>query len=379
MPNRAAQKSRIALVKCAAYKSAEVAAALEKAFALLGGIGVFITPGSKVLVKPNLLMAVPASSGIVTHPEVVRAVIRELKKINCRVLLGDGPSAMNLGKERVERVYEATGMRLLAEQEGVELVRFEKHRMRKGVPLSALLDECDALVNVPKFKTHTLMFLSGAVKNLYGLVSGPYKTELHRRYFRPEQFAEVLADIYGSVKPALTVIDGIVAMEGDGPGTGGRLRSQGVLLVGRDCVALDSALAFMAGVKPEGVLSNRAAARKGLGNCDLNAIEVLGEALEAVCDSAFRPPSTSITAAIPGFLLAPLQRLMRFFKPKIDRLLCVRCGECVKICPVKAVRFIDGYPRVEQGKCISCFCCHETCPARAIKIAKSWLARLMRL
>ncbi len=378
MQSRAAQKSRIALVRCADYKSAEVAEALEKALSLLGGIGDFITPGSRVLVKPNLLMAVPASSGIVTHPEVVRAVIRQLKKINCRVLLGDGPSVWGREDRNVERVYEATGMRLLAEQENVELVRFGKHRVRKGVPLSVLLDECDALVNVPKFKTHTLMFLSGGVKNLYGLVSGPYKTELHRRYFRPGQFAEVLADIYGSVKPALTVIDGIVAMEGDGPGTGGRLRSQGVLLAGRDCVALDSALAFMAGVKPESVLSNRAAARKGLGNCDLSAIEVMGEPLETARGAAFRPPSTSITASIPGFLLAPLKKLMRF-KPRIDRSLCARCGKCVEICPVKAVCFIDGYPRVDESKCISCFCCHETCPARAIKIAKSWLARLAGL
>lgn len=373
-----ARNSRISLVKCAGYESAAVSQAVENALSLLGGIEAFITPGSKVLVKPNLLMSVPPDSGIVTHPEVVRAVIRQLKKINCRILLGDGPSAWGKEDKNVERVYLTTGMKQLAGQEGVELVRFENHRMRRGVPLSALLDECDAVVNVPKFKTHTLMLLSGGIKNLYGLVSGPYKTELHRRYFRPEQFADVLADIYGSVKPALTVIDGIVAMEGDGPGTGGRLRRQGVILAGRDCVALDSALAFMLGVDPEGVLSSRAAARKGLGTCDLDSIEVLGEPLEAARGAAFKLPSTSITASLPDFLLGPLKKLMRF-RPRIDRSLCMRCGKCVEICPVKAVVLNKGYPRVERSRCISCFCCHETCPARAITITKSWLARMAGL
>lgn len=366
------------MVKCSDYESAAVSAAVAKALGSLGGIEDFIVPGSRVLVKPNLLMAVPASSGIVTHPEVVRAVIRQLKNINCRVLLGDGPSVWGGEARNTERVYEATGMKLLAEQEKVELVRFSKHRMRGGIPLSALLDECDALVNVPKFKTHTLMFLSGGVKNLYGLVSGPYKTELHRRYFRQEEFAGILADIYAEVKPALTVIDGITAMEGDGPGTGGKLRRQGIILAGKDCVALDSALAFIMGVKPEKILTNRAAARKGLGVCDLRAIEVMGETLGSARGAAFRPPATSITAAIPDLLLKPLKKLMRF-RPVINRNYCARCGKCAEICPVKAVKFIDSYPRVDDSRCISCFCCHETCPARAITIRKSLLARMAGL
>jgi len=366
------------LVKCADYESAAVSAAVSGALGFLGGIENFIPPGSRVLVKPNLLMAVPASSGIVTHPEVVRAVIRQLKKINCRVLLGDGPSVWGGEAGNTERVYEATGMKLLAEQENVELARFTRNRMRGGIPLSVLLDECDALVNVPKFKTHTLMFLSGGVKNLYGLVSGPYKTELHRRYFRQEEFAGILADIYAAARPALTVIDGITAMEGDGPGTGGRLRQQGIILAGKDCVALDSALAFIMGVKPEKILTNRIAARRGLGVCDLSAIEILGEPLESARGSAFRQPATSITASIPDILLEPLKKLLRF-RPGINRAACARCGKCVEICPVKAVQFFEGYPRVDDSKCISCFCCHETCPARAIKIRKSLLARMAGL
>ena len=370
--------SRIAVTRCLNYESAAVHSAVSGAIGLLGGIDKFVRPSSRVLVKPNLLMAVAPDSGIVTHPEVVRSVVRQLKGIKCRVFLGDGPSIWGKQAQNTDRVYETTGMKRLAEEENIELVRFDKQRMFGQLALTEWLCECDFLVNIPKFKTHTLMLLSGGIKNLFGLVSEQHKSELHRRYLQQKEFAGVLADIYAVAKPALTVIDGITAIEGDGPGTSGSVRRQGVILAGVDCVALDSALAFIMGVKPEKVFTNLAASRRGLGTCDLSAVEVLGQPLASVSGRPFDLPVTSFAARIPLFLLEPLRILMRF-KPQVRTRVCSACGRCQQICPVKAISLKGKYASVDYSRCISCFCCQETCPNRAIRIKKNLFARLAGL
>jgi len=370
--------SSVSIIKCADYEPAAVLDAVTRAVSLLGGISDFIRPKSKVLVKPNLLMAVPPDFGITTHPEVVRAAIRLLKSIDCTVMVGDGPSVWKEQVEHIDKVYAVSGIKKVCEEEGAELVNFDKRRMRKNFPLTARLDECDHLVNIPKFKTHGMTVLTGAIKNLFGLVSGTYKLELHKNYFDPVDFSGMLVDILGEARPSLTIIDGIVAMEGDGPGTSGKLRDEKLILAGADCAALDSVLALIMGLKPLDILTTKEAARRGLGVADISAIKMLGEKLEDIRTRPFLLPASSITSRVPRPLINIFKGMLKHY-PYVDNAACTRCATCLKTCPTHAIAMVKNRIAFDYKKCISCFCCQEICPASAIKVRKSLLAKFMGL
>lgn len=370
--------SQVSIARCREYNRLQVLEATRSSIDLLGGITSFVKPGAKVLLKPNLLMAKEPEAGITTHPEVVRAIIKLLKEINCRIILGDGPSVWGNQIENVEEVYSRTGMRKLCQDEGVKIVDFDKRRMREKFPLTAWLDECDCFINIPKFKTHDFTILTGAVKNLFGLVPGTYKTELHKNYFAPEDFANILVDIYQEARPALTVIDGIIAMEGDGPATGGKPRNLGLIFAGSDCVALDTVLALIMGVEPEYILTTKEAARRALGISDIRSIRILGERLENIIGEPFQLPVTSIAKKIPRPIIRLAKKLIKYY-PCVEHDHCISCAACIKACPNKAISMRNKRVNFDYKKCISCFCCQEVCPNAAIKVKKSIMAKLIGL
>ncbi|MFA5275330.1 MAG: DUF362 domain-containing protein [Candidatus Omnitrophota bacterium] len=370
--------SKVSIVRCVSYEPSLAQNSVEKAIDLLGGITQFIKPASRVLVKPNLLMAKEPEFGIDTHPEVVRAVIRVLKQINCKITVGDGPSVWGNQIENVDEVYRRSGVAKICAEEGVKLVKFDKRRMHKNFPLTSELDECDHLINLPKFKTHDLTLLTGAIKNLFGLVSGTFKTELHKNNFDPVDFAKVLIDIFEEARPSFTLIDGIIAMEGDGPATSGKLRDLNLILASSDCVALDAIMAMIVGVTPESVLSTKEAAARNLGEIDIKNIQVLGEKLEDAIGKPFILPSTSLVNKIPKPVAYLARKLIRYY-PYVKDENCIKCLACVDACPNEVIslekqRMVFDYP-----KCISCFCCQEACPASAIKVKKSLLAKMIGL
>jgi len=370
--------TKVSIVRCDSYTSSLVFEAVKKSIDMLAGIDAFVKPGTRVLVKPNLLMAKEPEFGITTHPEVVRAVIKLLKEINCKIFLGDGPSVWGAQSENVDEVYERTGIKRISEEEGVELVRFDKKRWREKFPLTTWLDNCDYFISVPKFKTHELTTLTGAIKNLFGLVSDTYKTELHRKYFNASDFSNILVDVYEEAQPALTVIDGIIAMEGDGPATSGKLYEAGLILSGSDCVALDSILALIMGLQPSDVLTTKEAAGRGLGIADIKSIQVLGEPLENVMEKHFELPQASLRRRLPRPITDIVRQLIRFY-PKIEHAKCIRCGLCIKACPKKVMSMKNNRINIDYSGCISCFCCQEICPASAIKVKKSLFAKLIGL
>jgi uncharacterized protein (DUF362 family)/Pyruvate/2-oxoacid:ferredoxin oxidoreductase delta subunit len=370
--------SKVSVVRCNEYAQPLVAHAVKKAIDELGGISAFIKPESRVLVKPNLLMAKEPEFGVTTHPEVVRAVVRILKEINCRIFIGDGPSVWGAQSQNVGEVYERTGMKRISEEEEVELVKFDKSRWHDKFPLTTWLDNCDYLVSIPKFKTHGLTTLTGAIKNLFGLVSDKYKTELHRKYFYAEDFSNILVDVYVQAKPALTVIDSIIAMEGDGPATSGKLYDAGLILAGSDGVALDSVLALIMGLKPHDVLTTKEASRRGLGSADIKSIQVMGEPLENVIEKQFELPRSSLAKKLPRPVSYILRHFIRFY-PRVEHKNCIRCGSCVKTCPENVISMRNNRINIDYSGCISCFCCQEICPASAIKIKKGILAKLIGL
>ncbi len=370
--------SKVSIVKCKDYEPERVMEATRKAMNLIGGISAFIAPKSKVLVKPNLLMAKGPEFGIDTHPEIVRAVVRILKEINCKIYLGDGPSVWGSQIEKVDEVYARSGVKKICEEEGIELVRFDKRRWRGNLLLTTWLDNCDYVLNLPKFKTHDFMLMTGAVKNLFGLVSGTYKTELHKKYFAQEDFAKMLVDIYEETMPALTIVDSIVAMEGDGPGTSGELRKVGLILAGSDCVALDSILALIMGLKPQDILTTKEAAGRGLGVADINSISIFGERLENIIREPFKLPVPSLVKRIPRPVIELAKKLIKYY-PCVEYDNCIRCASCIQACPSKVITMKDDRLVFDYSKCIACFCCQEACPNAAIKIKRNIWAKLAGL
>lgn len=371
--------AKVSVVKCDSYNPEIVQQAIRNVLRLLGGITNFIQPNSTVLVKPNLLMSKSPESGITTHPEVVRAVIRILKEIDCKIVVGDGPSVFFQYIENVDKVYDITGIKKVCQQENVALVNFDKRRMHNKFPLTTMLDECDYLISLPKFKTHELTLITGAIKNLFGLVSGTYKTELHKNYFAPADFAKILVDIYQEAKPHLTIIDGILAMEGDGPATSGMTRQLNLLLAGSDCVALDSVIAKIMGITQEEVLTTKEAALRNLGEAQLDKIKIEGEDIDQLNIRPFiLPKSYSKITKLPPMVTKIFKTLIRYY-PYSLRLKCTRCGVCAKVCPQECIRLKKSGIHVDYKKCIACFCCQEICPQAAIGVRKSILAKLIGL
>lgn len=370
--------SKVSIVRCSSYDPILVFGETKKAINLIGGIASFIKPESKVLVKPNLLMAKEPELGITTHPEVLRSVVKILKEINCEIFVGDSPSVWGDQIENVDDVYERTGMKKVCKEEGVELVKFAKRRWRLNFPLTTWLDNCDYLLSIPKFKTHDFTILTGAIKNLFGLVCGTYKTELHKNYFNQEAFAKILVDIYREARPALTVVDGIIAMEGDGPATRGKLRSTNLLFTSSDCVALDSILALMMGLEPFDIATTKEAALRGLGAADINSISILGEKLEDVIGEPFLLPTTSMKSSIPLAIVNLAKQLIKYY-PCVEDDNCTKCNACIRACPTSAIIMKNKRIIFDYSKCIACFCCQEVCPESAIKVKKSLLAKIIGL
>lgn len=370
--------SKVAVTKCKSYESLLVYAAVKRSVDLVGGITAFVKPGTKVLVKPNLLLATEPESAVDTHPEVVRAAVKILKEIDCKVYIGDGPNVWGDQALDIDKVFEKSGMKRIADEEAVELVKFDKRRWRRDFILTTWCDECESLVSVPKFKTHGLTLLTGAIKNPFGLVPGTYKTELHKKYTAIEDFARILVDIYAEAHPALTIIDGIVAMEGDGPGTRGKPRETGLIFAGADGVAIDAILALVMGLAPGLVATTKEAAKRGLGVEDIQAIDLLGEKLADIIGKPFILPQASIVKKIPRPVIEFAKKVIRFY-PKVDYNKCCACGSCVKACPSNGVSLGAKRISINYAKCISCFCCQEACPAAAIKVAKSVIAKIMGL
>ncbi len=366
----------VAIQRCRDYEFKRVAVAIHEALSHLGGIGAFVRPEQKVLIKPNMLSAKAPEAGVTTHPAVLEAVIREVQSAGGKVRVGDSPSAVFRG---LARYWENTGFRAVAERTGVPLLNFEaggtvvRKSENREYHLAKHVFEADVVINLPKMKTHGLALYTGAIKNLYGCLPGFQKARYHKTHPHPEDFSGVLVDIYDCIRPTLTIMDAVLAMEGNGPSTG-EIRTAGLILASADGVALDAVANRIMGYKPGEVHTTRIAGERGIGESDLNQIQIMGEKIDSVILSNFSLPPTHVLRWVPKFLVNWVGKFL-WVRPRTDLSKCTVCGICAKVCPVHAIEMKAGHPITDYDLCINCMCCNESCPESAIYQQMSWMAR----
>ena len=375
-------RSRVALAKCPDDSRENVERAVDEVLRLLGGIERFVPPGSSVFLKPNLLSAKPPEAAVTTHPEVVRAVAQAVLGAGGVPAVGDSSGFGSLSsvaeKAGITTVARELGIPVEGLTDPVETERPKGAKFRK-LALARRALEADVFINLPKVKTHQQMFLTLAVKNLFGCVVGKQKIAWHMSAGRDAMlFARVLVEICDAVRPALSIADAVVGMEGSGP-SHGEPRNFGFIAAGADPFALDTVLTWLLGFRPEElpVLAAAEAARDDgleIGATDLSDIEIVGCDPEEVRANHVKPPEMANLMFVPGFLGRILRRFVTV-KPRIDRLKCRACGVCVESCPAGAMKIVDQRVKIADTLCIRCFCCQELCPHGAVRAKRGLLAR----
>ena len=370
--------STVAVVGCSSYDRDGVGRAVRRALDLIGGLSAIIKTGDRVLVEPNLLTARAPERATTTHPEVVAAAVEAVQAAGGRPLIGDSPGST---RGDIERVWSETGMRRVSERTGAPLVNFEAggpHRASVNGRIYYIAREArevDLIVNVPKIKTHSLTLFTGAVKNMFGVVPGFRKRETHLEYPKVKPFCRALVDIFSLAVPAVTLMDAVEGMDGDGPAAG-RKRPVGLLLAGRDAVAVDAVAGTIVGFSPGEIRTCQIAAERDLGVADPAHIRLLGDDPGEMGIEPFARPRSDMTRLVPTSLVHLLRRFI-YTRPRIVAERCTNCNTCVKSCPTGALSQGRPTPRFESRRCISCLCCHELCPESAIELKWSLMARMV--
>ena len=375
-------KSKVVLLPCREYDEEKIHMLLKQGLDFLGGVETLIPKDAKILLKPNLLKKAEVEKAVITHPVVVGAfagILRENGYEN--IVLAD-----SCGHGTTQAVIRGTGMDTYLEKyhipavdysEGVKTAYPQGVQAKEFILPKELLEQ-DCVISLSKMKTHALERITGAVKNSYGFVYGFHKAKGHTQYPSADSFARMLIDLNKCVAPKLYVMDGIVAMEGNGPGSGDPV-SMNVLLMSTDPVALDSVFSRLVYLKPEMVPTNYHGEKMGLGTWKEEEITLLtpdgeismAEAVKKYGNPDFNVDRTEVRKNIWTKMAGALKIFQK--KPYIEADKCVRCGICVQSCPVpgKAVDFRKGKdkpPVYDYKKCIRCFCCQEMCPKKAIKV-----------
>jgi uncharacterized protein (DUF362 family)/NAD-dependent dihydropyrimidine dehydrogenase PreA subunit len=370
--------SRVSIVRCTDYSDVE--AAIREALTLIGGLESIISPGNRVLLKPNVLAIRAPEDAVTTHPAVVSAVCKMVKEAGGIPIIGDGSGITRPGATTTSEALHASGIEAVASACGAELVNFETSGYTEvSVPgarqfphlyIAKSVLEADMVISLPKLKTHELTLYTGAVKNFFGAIPQKIRKQAHALEDR-DRFGEAVVDIYSIVKPHLAVMDGVIGMEGNGPSSGTPIPS-GVILASYDCVALDMVASELIGIDPLKVPTNKAALSRGFGT---HHPEISGTPLQEV-SLRFKMPEGGTTAMMPPFLMRILRKHLTV-KPFINTSSCALCKACVLNCSVHAIEEVGKVLKINQEKCIQCYCCREMCPNDAVEIKKSLLLKII--
>ncbi len=376
----------VSIVPCETYAPDACEAALVAVLEPLGGFD-WVKPGMRIGIKANLVSAAKPEKAVTTHPTLLAALSRLLKDRGASVVIGDSPG--NLYNASVlNHVYALSGLKE-AEQAGAELNHdfsekdgyFADAVQAKRFTYTGWLDGCDAIINFCKLKSHGMMSLSAAAKNLFGTIPGTMKPEYHYRFPNPNDFADMIVDIDEFWKPVLHICDAVTAMEGNGP-TQGTPKQIGCLIASKNPHHLDVLAASLIGLEPKDVPTVAAAIRRNLAPDSVDQIEIAGDWKAFLQDGfevirnrnslLFVGGNNLFGKTVRGVMNACLES-----RPKVKTRACIGCGRCRDICPAHTIAIRNKKAVIDRRHCIKCFCCQEFCPVGAMRVHRSPVAKFL--
>ncbi len=360
----------VAVVRCKTYDVEAVKPALEEALNAVNGLD-FVMPGMKIIIKPNLVSFKKPDAAATTHPALLEALVEMLLSRGADVTIGDSPGGPH-SLPLLNRVYAATGMDRV-EKLGAKLNRnmnektvdFPEGKVLKNFTYTQYLDEADAIIDFCKLKSHGMLGMSAAVKNLFGTIPGLKKPEVHYKFQNDAEFADMLVDLNEYFKPRLAICDAVVGMEGNGP-TAGTPRQIGAIIASKSTYYADVVGAELIGMNIDGLPTLQAAYERGFAPASSKNLRVYGDIRALTVDDFKAPPVRGLSFMRKGNVLHFISKAALEHKPTLKKRLCVGCGECARMCPAKAIKMKNKKTHINREKCIRCFCCQEFCPRAAM-------------
>ena len=377
----------VSIQPCANYERGLVLESLRRVLEPLGGMGAFVKSGQRAALKANILLGAAPERAITTHPSVVWAAARLVEEAGAKPFIMDSPgSAIPNRVSSLRRVYKSCGLADLGielnEDVGQGANSIPKGRIVKRIESMSALQKADVIINLPKVKTHSFMFLTCAVKNMFGAIPALLKVGYHSKLKNAERFGGMLLDILDALPPALNIVDGIEGMEGEGPSSGD-VKNLGLIFASPDAVLTDLVVSEMIGIDARRVPYLALAIAEGLCPANVAGLQIHSPVPLESLKKTFAPPPT-FAAQLPKAphgtlmkMISPMVNYVFTMRPEVIKKKCIGCGACVRGCPEKIISLqnVDGgkIARIGRMGCIRCFCCHELCPYKAIRLRKSFL------
>ncbi len=374
----------VSVVPCHSYEPDEVRTALCKVLAPVGGLD-WVKSGMRIAIKANLVSMMKPEAAATTHPALLCELVRMLRERGAEPIIGDSPGGL-YNSAFLSRIYSVTGMRE-AEAVGAVLnqnfstaeAHFADAAVAHDFMYTAYLDECDAIIDFCKLKTHGMMGMSAAAKNMFGVVPGTFKPEYHFRYPDHRDFANMLVDLnrYFEKKMCLCIVDAVVGMEGNGP-TQGKPRKIGALLASTCPHSLDLACAALIRLGIKDVPTLEVAHDMGLIPDNVEKLSLVGDLKSLViADFDNIHVRRSLQFEGSGKFAAMFVRSALRAEPRPHKKTCIGCRKCAEICPAKAIVMKNGIPQIDRKSCITCFCCQEFCPVGAMEVHRPLIAKIL--
>lgn len=372
--------SKVIVQRCDSYDLELVFPKIKWAIEQLGGIESLIPKEKTILLNPNLVVGSAPENAVTTHPVIFEAVAKLLIEHDYNVIYGDSPGLGN-----PEKAAQKSGLKEVADRYNIKHADFTNGK-QVSVPESKVCKqfeivnahfEAEAIINLPKMKAHALQRITGAIKNPFGMVLGYNKATMHSRFTNAFIFAEMLIDLNNYLKVDLHIMDGIVAMEGNGPRNGDPV-DMNVILVSKDPVALDTVFCKLVDVNHLIIPAIQYGQEYGLGTYE--DIEIIGDDIEPLINKEFNVDHNPVKIEDAN-KFAILKKVVR--RPFILNDKCKKCGVCVEVCPLeeKAVNWKNGDktkpPVYDYTKCIRCYCCQEMCPHHAIEVKTPLIGKIL--
>jgi len=376
--------TKVVIQECREYGLDSLMRKINDGIERLGDWDLFVRPGDKVLLKVNLIGPKKSESAAITHSEFVRALIRILKQRGCEVWIGDSSGGAIAGIAPTAKSLKVAGYEKVAEEEGAVIKNFDSEGVVEVIPksknkekmyLAKPIFDADVVINLPKLKTHSASIYTGAIKNVFGCIPGLRKAKYHKAAPNPEDFGEILADIHQSTRINLHIMDGIIAMQGEGP-TAGDVYLANKILMSTDPLALDTVAIKMLGMDLGEVPILTAAKQRRIGESKLENITIDGDYKSIPKLDNYKLPKRYKSSKKRNS--KALIKIIDFFetKPRINRKKCRNCNVCVESCPVEAINL--DTKQIDYKVCIECMCCHELCMYKAVELKKeNFLAGLI--